>query len=68
MHPLDIISDSPNFFILQKETNKTNFGGFLISIYSIIILAIGIFFSIKYKSSESYIIQSLIHFNSKSQE
>ena len=68
MHPLDIISDSPNFFILQKETNKTNLGGFLISIYSIIILAIGIFYSIKYKNSESYNIQSLIHFNLKSQE
>ena len=37
LNPLDIISDSPNLFILQKETNKTNFGGFLFLIYLVLI-------------------------------
>ena len=67
MHPLDIISDSPNFFILQKESNKTNFGGFLIILYFITMLIICIFYGVKYKLENTYEIQSLIHFNIKSE-
>ena len=29
MHPLDLLSESPRFFIFKKEANKTNFGGVL---------------------------------------
>ena len=66
MHPLDIISESPTFFILQKESNKTNFGGFLIVFYSIIMIGICIFYGIKYHNDDNYNVQSLIHFNFKS--
>ena len=37
MHPLDIISGSPNLYIFGKESNKTNFGGVLFLIYLIVI-------------------------------
>ena len=67
MHPLDIISESPTFFILQKESNKTNFGGMLILFYSIIMLGICIFYGIKYHNDDNYNVQSLIHFNFKSE-
>ena len=67
MHPLDIISESPTFFILQKESNKTNFGGFLFIFYLIIMLGICIFYGIKYHNDDNYNVQSLMHFNFKSE-
>ena len=67
MHPLDIISESPTFFILQKESNKTNFGGLLIVFYSIAMIGIMVFLGSKYYIEESYEVQSLSHFNFKSE-
>ena len=68
MHPLDFISDSPTFFILQKESNKTNFGGFLILFYGIIMLLICIYYSLKYINDDKYTFNSITHFNLKSEE
>ena len=66
MHPLDIISNSPNLYILRKESNKTNFGGFLFLIYLIIIITIFVYYIIDYTKNDKYIIQSFNHFNIKS--
>ena len=68
MHPLDIISNSPNLYILRKESNKTNFGGFLFLIYLIIIITIFVYYIIDYTKNDKYIIQSFNHFNIKSDE
>ncbi len=66
MHPLDIISNSPNLYILRKESNKTNFGGFLFLIYLIIIITVFVYYIIDYTKNDKYIIQSFNHFNIKS--
>ena len=68
MHPLDIISESPNLFIFQKESNKTNFGGFLFLIYLIIIILICIYYIIDYIEGDKYVVQSFSHFNIRSAE
>ena len=68
MHPLDIISNSPNLYILRKESNKTNFGGFLFLIYLIIIITIFVYYIIDYTKNDKYIIQSFNHFNYKTKE
>ena len=68
LHPLDLISDSPSFFILQKESNKTNFGGFLILFYGIIMLIICIYYILKYINDDKYTFNSITHFNLKSEE
>ena len=68
MHPLDIISNSPNLYILRKESNKTNFGGFLFLIYLIIIITIFVYYIIDYTKNDKYIIQSFNHFNIKTKE
>ena len=63
MHALDIISGFPNLYIFQKESNKTNFGGFLFFIYLITILLIIAYYIIDYEKNNKYIIQSFTHFN-----
>ena len=68
MHPLDFISEAPNLFIFQRESNKTNFGGFLFFIYLIIIIFICIYYIIDYKKSNKYVIQSFSHFNFRNEE
>ena len=68
MHPLDIISSSPNLYILQKSSNKTNFGGFLFLIYLLAIILIFIIYIIDYVQNDKYIIQSFEHFNLKTDE
>ena len=68
MHPLDIISSSPNLYILQKSSNKKNFGGFLFLIYLLAILFIFIIYIIDYVQNDKYIIQSFEHPNSKTDE
>jgi hypothetical protein len=69
MHPLDFISDSPNLFILHKESNKTNFGGVLFLLYIITMIIIIIYYSINYSNNNNkFTIQSLYHFNPKSEE
>ena len=44
MHCLDLISGPPKFFIFQKESNKTNLGGVLFFIYSLIVIIITLFY------------------------
>ena len=62
MHPLDFISDSPNLFILHKESNKTNFGGVLFLLYIITMIIIIIYYFINYSNNNNkFTIQSLYH-------
>ena len=68
MHPLDILSESPHLFILQKESNKTNLGGVLFSLYLIVIVIIIVYYIIDYIENDKYIIQSFSHFNIKTKE
>ena len=63
MHGLDIISGFPNLYIFKKESNKTNFGGFLFLIYLLIIISIIAYYIIDYEKNNKYIIQSFTHFN-----
>ena len=57
MHPLDIFSDSPHYFIFQKETNKTNFGGVLTLFFSLIIAFISILYFLDYIDLDQYSIE-----------
>ena len=68
MHPLDILSDSPNLYILQKKSNKTNFGGILFFIYLILIMLVLTTYIIDYIQNDKYIIESFNHFNIKTEE
>ena len=63
MHPLDFISDSPNLYLFQKESIKTNFGGFLFLIYLVVIILIVIYYIIDYVKNDKYIIQSFTNTN-----
>ena len=60
MRKLDFLSQSPNSFIFQKESNKTTFGGVLSAIYFISIFFIFLYFITIYGFSESYEITSFI--------
>ena len=57
MHFLDFFSDSPRFFIFEKDYNKTNFGGVLMVIYILPISLITAYYIIDYKNAENYDIQ-----------
>ena len=57
MHPIDIFSDSPKFFIFQKETNKTNFGGALTLIFSLIMITISFLCLLDYIDLNDYSIE-----------
>ena len=63
-----IKSESPNLYILQKESNKTNFGGVLFLIYLILIILIVVYYILDYIENPKYIIQSFSHFNVKSEK
>ena len=60
MRKLDFLSQSPNSFIFQKESNKTTLGGVLSAIYFISIFFIFLYFITIYGFSESYEITSFI--------
>ena len=68
MHPFDILSPSPNLYLFQKESNKTNFGGFLFLVYLVIVIIVLIYYIIDYGKNPPYIIQSFNHFNYKKKE
>lgn len=68
MHPLDIISASPNLYILHQKSNKTNFGGVLFLIYLVLVILIIVYYILDYKDTPEFSIQSLVHFNIKSDE
>ena len=57
MHPLDIFSDSPKYFIFQKETNKTNFGGVLTLFFSLIMIFISVLYLLDYNEMNDYSIE-----------
>ena len=57
MHPLDIFSDSPKFFIFQKQANKTNFGGILTLIFSLIMIFISLLYFLDYNDLNDYSIE-----------
>ena len=57
MNCFDFISESPKFFIFEKDTNKTNFGGILMLINIIIMIIIIIYYSIDYANTPDYAIQ-----------
>ena len=57
MHFLDFFSDSPKFFIFEKDYNKTNFGGILMVIYILAISLITAYYIIDYINAENYNIQ-----------
>ena len=50
-HVLDLLSDSPRNFIFRRETNKTNFGGFLTIIFFIVFLSISLLYILDYIDS-----------------
>jgi len=54
MHCLDLISGPPKFFIFQKESNKTNLGGVLFFIYSLIVIIITLFYIHNYSKADIY--------------
>ena len=68
MHPFDIISTSPNLYILQKSSNKTNFGGFLFLIYLVTVIIILVYYIIDYSKNDKYTIQYFSYFNVKTNE
>ena len=55
---LDFLNISPNFFIFQSKTNKTNFGGFLFLIYIIIMILISLAYILDYALNEKYEIET----------
>jgi hypothetical protein len=57
MHFLDFFSDSPKFFIFQKETNKTNFGGVLTLFFSLIMIFISVLYLLDYNEMNDYSIE-----------
>ena len=54
MHFLDFLSSSPKFFIFQKETAKTNFGGILFLIYIIVMISISLAYIVNYAVNDKY--------------
>ena len=54
MYFLDFLSSSPKFFIFQKETAKTNFGGILFLIYIIIMISISLAYIVNYAVNDKY--------------
>jgi len=64
---LDFLNNSPNFFIFQNETNKTNFGGVLFLIYIIVMVFISLAYILDYSLNVKYEIQaSTITYRDKS--
>ena len=55
---LDFLNNSPNFFIFQNETNKTNFGGVLFLIYIIVMVFISLAYILDYSLNVKYEIQA----------
>ena len=63
MHPLDFISQSPQTFIFQKETNKTNLGGILFLVYLLICLGIFLFYLLDYTENNKFEVQYTLNKN-----
>ena len=58
MHSFDFLSDSPKYFIFQKDSNKTNLGGILFILYMIVMIIIVTFYMFDYfydiKNNQKY--------------
>ena len=63
MHSFDFFSESPNIFIFQKESNKTNFGGILFSLFTIIMFLISLAYILDYAINEKYTYEALAFYN-----
>ena len=63
MHSFDFFSESPNIFIFQKESNKTNFGGILFSLFTIIMFLISLAYILDYAINEKYTYEALKFYN-----
>ena len=63
MHSFDFFSESPNIFIFQKEYNKTNFGGILFSLFTIIMFLISLAYILDYAINEKYTYEALAFYN-----
>ena len=57
MHSFDFFSVPPHTFIFQKESNKTNFGGFCCVLYMIVMLCISLLYLIDFFINDKYEIQ-----------
>ena len=69
MNPLYFISESPKNFIFQKNSNKTNFGGFITLIYLIILILIAVSYIYDYYSlGVKFEIRSFIKYISEEEE
>ena len=63
MYFLDFLSESPNLFVFQTETNKTNFGGVLFLIYIIIMLLISLAYILDYALNDKYTYEAMEFYN-----
>jgi len=63
MHSFDFFSESPNIFIFQKESNKTNFGGILFSLFTIIMFLISLAYILDYAINEKYTYEAVTFYN-----
>ena len=59
MRVIDFLSDSPNNYIFQKKTYKTNFGGILFLIFAIIMITIAASYIVDYALNDKYEIEYL---------
>lgn len=57
MNAIDFLSSSPQIFILERQSNRSNFGGFFSLIYTIIFLIISLYYLISYYNEDNYSIQ-----------
>ena len=62
LHFLDFLSQSPEAFIFNKASNKTNFGGFFMILYVIAFLVIFLYYILDYASQENYSIDYSYYF------
>ena len=63
MHFLDFLIESPNFFIFQKKSNQTNFGGVLFMIYILTMILISLAYILNYQLNEKYTYESFTFYN-----
>ena len=63
MRILDFISQSPQNYIFQKESNKTTLGGTLFLIYAFICIGIFLFYLLDYLNNDKYYIQYTFNYN-----
>ena len=60
MHSFDFFSVPPHTFIFQKESNKTNFGGFCCILYMIVMLCISLLYLIDFFINDKYEIEEVL--------